>query len=78
NDETAILTDALAKTIASLNTYIQNIRTCLGELAKGDYTVAIPDNFHGDFTSIRDSLDHISDSLNQTMQRMNQSSQEVN
>lgn len=78
NDETAILTDALAKTIASLNTYIQNIRTCLGELAKGDYTVAIPDNFHGDFTSIRDSLDHISDSLNQSMQRMNQSSQEVN
>lgn len=78
NDETAILTDALAKTIASLNTYIQNIRTCLGELAKGDYTVAIPDNFHGDFTSIRDSLNHISDSLNQTMQRMNQSSQEVN
>lgn len=78
NDETAILTDALTKTITSLNTYIQNIRTCLGELAKGDYTVDIPDNFHGDFTSIRDSLDHISDSLNQTMQRMNQSSQEVN
>lgn len=77
NDETAILTDALAKTIASLNTYIQNIRTCLGELSKGDYTVAIPDNFHGDFTSIRDSLDHISIYLNQTMHRMNQSSQDV-
>ena len=76
NDETAILTDALAKTINSLNTYIQNIRGCLGELAKGDYT--IPDSFHGDFTSIRDSLEHISISLNQTMHRMNQSSQDVN
>ncbi len=78
NDETAILTDALAKTINSLNTYIQNIRGCLGELAKGDYTIAIPDSFHGDFTSIRDSLEHISISLNQTMHRMNQSSQDVN
>lgn len=78
NDETAILTDALAKTIDSLNAYIQNIRTCLGALANGDYTVEIPDNFHGDFSSIRDSLDHISLSLNQTMIRMNQSSQEVN
>lgn len=77
NDETAVLTDALAKTISSLNTYIQNIRTCLGELSKGDYTVAIPDNFHGDFTSIRDSLNHISIYLNQTMHRMNQSSQDV-
>ena len=77
NDETAILTNALAKTIASLNTYIQNIRNCLGELAKGDYTADIPDNFHGDFISIQESLDHISASLNQSMHRMNQSSQDV-
>lgn len=78
NDETAILTDALAKTIASLNAYIQNIRTCLGALADGDYTIEIPDSFDGDFSSIRDSLDHIAASLNQTMLRMNQSSHEVN
>lgn len=78
NDETAILTDALAKTIDSLNAYIQSIRTCLGALAGGDYTIEIPESFDGDFTSIRDSLEHISVSLNRTMIRMNQSSQEVN
>lgn len=78
NDETAILTDALAKTVGSLNAYIQNIRTCLGALADGDYTVEIPDSFDGDFSSIRDSLEHISISLNRSMIRMNQSSQEVN
>lgn len=78
NDETAILTDALAKTIASLNTYIYNIQTCLNALAGGDYTVEIPDSFNGDFVSIRESLVHIADSLNKTMLRMNQSSDEVN
>lgn len=77
NDETAILTDALSKTIASLNKYIQDIRTCLSTLAQGDYTAEIPDHFDGDFSSIKDSLEHISISLNQTMIRMSQSSQEV-
>lgn len=77
NDETRVLTDALAKTIASLNSYIQNIQSSLGALASGNYTIDIPDNFHGDFSSIRDSLCHITDSLNQTMLRMNQSSVEV-
>lgn len=78
NDETSILTDALSKTIKSLNGYIQSIQLCLGSLAAGDYTIDIPDDFQGDFSSIRDSLCHITDSLNQTMIRMNQSSLEVN
>ncbi|MBO5094541.1 MAG: methyl-accepting chemotaxis protein [Lachnospiraceae bacterium] len=77
HDETSILTDALAQTIASLNSYIQDIQICLGALADGDYTINIPDNFRGDFTSIRESLVHITESLNQTMRRMNQSSVEV-
>jgi len=78
NDETGILTLALAKMVASLNSYIQNIQSCLGSLADGDYTIEIPDTFHGDFSSIYDSLCHITDSLNQTMVRMNQSSVDVN
>jgi len=78
NDETGILTLALAKMVASLNSYIQNIQSCLGSLADGDYTIEIPDTFHGDFSSIYDSLCHITDSLNQTMIRMNQSSVDVN
>ncbi len=78
NDETAVLTNALAKTIASLNTYIHNIESCLGALSAGDYTIEIPDSFDGDFASIRKSLNNITLSLNRTMIRMNQSSQEVN
>ena len=78
NDETQILTEALAKTIASLNGYIQDIQTSLGALSTGDYTIDIPDSFRGDFSSIRDSLCNITDSLNQTMNKMNQASAEAN
>lgn len=78
HDETTILTEALSKTITSLNSYIRSIQDCLGSLALGDYTIDIPDNFCGDFSSIRDSLCNITASLNRTMLQMNYSSLEVN
>lgn len=77
NDETAVLTDALAKTVEALNAYIHNIETCLGSLSDGDYTIEIPDSFDGDFISIHDSLCNIAASLNRTMLRMRQSSEDV-
>ncbi|MED9902679.1 MAG: methyl-accepting chemotaxis protein [Lachnospiraceae bacterium] len=78
DDETRILTDSLAETITCLNRSIQNIQSCLGSLSAGDYTIEIPDDFQGDFSSIRDSLCHITDSLNKTMLQMNHSSSEIN
>jgi len=78
NDETDILTEALSRTINSLNGYVRDIRNCLGALAQGDYTVEVPDTFQGDFSSIRDSLTGIIKSLNQTMWQMSQSSSQVN
>ncbi len=78
NDEAEMLTEALAKTVDSLNSYIQDIQTSLGSLSSGDYAIAIPDNFDGDFVSIRDSLSDITDALNKTMLRMNDSSSAVN
>lgn len=51
NDEAELLTEALAKTVDSLNSYIQDIQTSLGSLSSGDYAIAIPDNFDGDFIS---------------------------
>lgn len=77
DDETGILTSALARTITSLKSYIQSIQDCLGTLAAGDYTLEIPEMFHGDFSSIHSSLCHITDALNQTMIRMRQSAGEV-
>ena len=77
NDETTVLTKALSQTIASLKGYIQDIETCLGALSGGDYPIHIPDNFYGDFASIRKSLCNITDALNRTMLQMNQSSSQV-
>lgn len=78
NDEAELLTNALAKTVDSLNSYIQDIQDSLGSLSSGDYAISIPDNFDGDFISIRDSLSDITDSLNRTMLQMNASSSAVN
>ncbi len=77
NDETSILTEALSSTVSSLRRYIQNIQVSLSTLAEGNYANDIPDDFKGDFSSIRDSLCNITDALNQTMVKMNRSSLEV-
>lgn len=77
NDETTVLTKALSQTITSLKGYIQDIETCLSALSGGDYTIHIPNSFHGDFASIRKSLCNITDALNRTMLQMSQSSSQV-
>lgn len=77
NDETSILTESLSSTVASLNHYVRNIETCLSTLAGGNYANDVPDDFRGDFTSIRNSLCNITNALNNTMMKMNQSSLEI-
>ncbi len=76
--ETSVLTESLLAMIVSMNGYINNIEACLGTLSDGDYTIEIPDNFRGDFSSIRDSLRRITLSLNDTMVQVSRSSVEVN
>lgn len=76
-DETSILTNALASTVTSLRHYVQDIEVCLSTLASGNYASDIPNDFRGDFSSIRDSLLNITNALNHTMLKMNQSSMEV-
>ena len=76
-DETSVLTNALASTVTSLKHYVQDIEVCLSTLASGNYASDIPNDFRGDFSSIRDSLLNITNALNHTMLKMNQSSMEV-
>lgn len=78
NEEAQILTDALAKTIASVDGYINDINVSLGYLSQGDYSQEVPDSFSGDFVAIRDALTSITESLNETMRRINDSSLAVN
>lgn len=78
NDEAEVLTNALAKTISSMDGYINDIKSSLGFLSEGDYSKEVPDTFHGDFAAIREALSAITISLNETMQRINRSSLAVN
>ena len=45
NDEAELLTEALAKTVDSLNSYLGYPDLPLVSLSSGDYAIAIPDNF---------------------------------
>lgn len=78
NEEAQILTRALAKTIASMDAYINDIQSSLGYLSEGDYSREVPDSFQGDFATIREALASITESLNETMCRINNSSLAVN
>lgn len=78
NKEAQILTSALAKTISSLDCYINDIKMSLGFLSQGDYSQEIPDTFQGDFSAIREALSSIVLSLNETMRKISQSSVAVN
>lgn len=78
NEEAQILTRALAKTIASVDGYINDIKSSLGYLSEGDYSREVPDSFQGDFAAIREALASITESLNETMRRINDSSLAVN
>lgn len=78
NDEAVVLTNALAKTISSMDSYINEIESSLGYLSKGDYSRGVPDTFAGDFMAIRESLSDITASLNATMHKISCSSSAVN
>lgn len=76
-DEAEILTEALAKTISNIDSYIDNLKTSLGFLSEGDYSQDVPDTFIGDFAAIREALNSITLSLNKTMYQINHASAAV-
>lgn len=77
NAETEILTSALNRTVGSLAIYIDEIRSYLGLLSKGDYSKEAAENFDGDFIAIREALTAICRSLNETMHQISAASEAV-
>lgn len=74
NQEAETLTTALASTISSLSTYIDNITGYLGLLSSGDYSTQADGIFNGDFVAIREAMTLITDALNDTMCHIQQAS----
>ena len=67
NDEIGVLAEAFENTILRLRNYIGEISSILEEISKGNLTSTINQDYVGDFTSIKKSLEDILTKLNGTM-----------
>lgn len=77
NDEIGILAEIFENTIHRLKSYIGEISTVLESISKGDLSTNTTQNYVGDFTSIKNSLDDILNRLNSTISQIVESSEHV-
>ncbi len=77
NDEIGVLAQIFENTIHRLKGYIGEIATVLEAISQGDLAVSTTQNYVGDFTSIKMSLDDILNRLNSTMSQIVESSDHV-
>lgn len=76
-DEIGSLANSLQSAASTLKLYIHDISTNLGQMAQGDMTVEISQDYRGDFIPIKQALLKISDSLNETLSSIQISAQQV-
>ena len=77
NDEIGELGRIFEKTIQRLRSYIGEIASVLDSIAEGDLTKNAQQEYVGDFTSIKTSLDSIAARLNDTMYQIRNSAEQV-
>lgn len=76
-DEIGLLADIFENTILRLRGYIGEISTILESISLGNLTATTTQDYVGDFTSIKASLDNILGKLNDTMSQIIESSESV-
>lgn len=76
-DEIGFLARIFEDTISRLKGYIGEISEILSEISEGNLTSKTKQDYVGDFTSIKISLDNILEKLNQTMLQISESSTHV-
>lgn len=77
NDEIGLLAEIFEKTILRLRGYIGEISAILEAVSNGNLEAETTQDYVGDFTSIKTSLDTILEKLNDTMAQIMQSSAQV-
>ncbi len=77
NDEIGFLAEIFQNTMDHLKNYIGEISTTLAAISEGDLTVQTTQNYVGDFSSIKTSLENILQKLNQTISQITESSRHV-
>lgn len=76
-DEVEYLSRSLKTTIESINSYLNEIRRVLDNIARGNLNVSADGNYQGDFVVVKESLTHIIDSLNRIMKQINQTAYQL-
>jgi len=77
NDEVGQVAAALENTVASLQVYVGEISKILSAVSNGDLTVEPQHEYHGDFSEIKNALNHILRSLNGVFYDINQAAESV-
>jgi len=77
DDELGEIAASLKSTVYSLNTYIKEISDILNEIANRNLDISVERDYAGDFSPIKDSLNHIIKSLNKTISRIETASGQV-
>ena len=76
-NELGSLAASLRDTIASLNSYIAEIKVCLESVGDGKLNYKSRLDFKGDFAAIKSALDDISENLTRAMVQINVSAEQV-
>ncbi|WP_124065091.1 methyl-accepting chemotaxis protein [Clostridium sp. E02] len=76
-DEMEVLSRSFARTVDTLNSYINEISYLLTQLEKGDCTVLVEQEYKGDFVKVKGSLIGIVENLNDVFLSIRRSSQQV-
>lgn len=77
NDEIYTLATSLGETTRTLRSYIQDISYMLSNISAGDLTVKTDQEYAGDFTDIKASMQGITASLNDIMSHVNSVANQV-
>ena len=67
----------LHSTVGSIKGYIAEIATVLDQMAAGDLTVRIRQDFSGDFVTLKESINSIAESLSAVIQDIERSAEQV-
>lgn len=77
NDELGDFIRKLQSTEGTLNSYINDIKGVLSQMASGDFTAQPQVTYIGDFTEIKTSFDQISEALREIIREISETSRDV-
>lgn len=75
--EIGMLVDSIHQTKNSLKQYISDISKKLGEMANGNFALALELDYVGDFSPIKQAIENILNSLNEAMHQVDQTAAQV-